>query len=140
MPLGRCSGCGATDASAKRIAAHVEECPAYKQLYKEHPERALSPAEEQRRWVEEDGKLQAKLAQMEARAERAEAHRVVNDRKLISEQQRWSSSTSHKSTSRPVTTPDDGTSWMARRGETDPGSLADLGKRVAAWRFNRTVQ
>lgn len=139
MPIGRCSGCGETNASAKYMAAHVSECPEYKKLYKDSPELALSPVEEQRRYVEEDGKLQDKAAQFEARQQRAAAHREMNDRKLTMEQQRWSAPTTHKATSTPVTTPDDGQAWGVLRDEVDPESLADLGKRVASWRFNRMM-
>lgn len=140
MPLGRCAGCGKTSASCKQINAHVLECPEYKALYKSDPDRALSPREEHKRWLREDGKLQDKVAKVEARSARAEAHREINDRKLSMEAERWSTQTTTRSTSRPVTTPDEGLSWGVKRNEQVPESLADLGKRVGAWRFNRLVQ
>jgi len=140
MPVGRCAGCGKTSGSARVINAHVLECPEYKELYKTNPAAALSPQAEQQRWLTEDGKTQDQIATAQARALRAEAHREVNDRKLTSEALRWSAPTAQRATSRPVTTPDEGSSWGAQRGEIEPESLADLGKRVGAWRFNRTVQ
>jgi hypothetical protein len=140
MPQGRCAGCGETDVSCKKINAHVLECPEYKALYKADPDRALSPREEYQRWLREDGKLQDKMVRVQARSERAEAHREINDRKLSMEAERWSEPTTHRSTSRPVTTPDDGLTWGMKRDQADPESFTDLGKRVGAWRFNRLVQ
>jgi hypothetical protein len=140
MPQGRCAGCGETSASCKKINAHVLECPEYKALYKADPSKALSPREEYARWLREDGKLLEKADRVVARAQRAEDHRRINDRKLATEAERWSSATSHRSTSRPVTTPDDGQAWGVKRDEVVPESLVDLGKRVASWRFNRMMQ
>lgn len=140
MPMGRCAGCGETSASCKKINAHVLECPEYKALYKSDPDKALSPREEFARWKAEDGKLLEKVDRIEARAQRASDHREINDRKLESAQERWSSQTTHRSTSIPVTTPDDGSAWGVKRDAVDPESLTDLGKRVASWRFNRMMQ
>ena len=140
MPMGRCAGCGETSGSCKKINAHVLECPEYKALYKRDPAKALSPREEYARWKAEDGALLEKVERIEARAQRASDHREINDRKLESAHERWSTQSSHRSTSRPVTTPLEGQSWGVKRDQVDPESLADLGKRVAAWRFNRLVQ
>lgn len=139
MPLGRCAGCGASDASARRMAAHISECEDYKELYRTSPDRALSPAEEQKRYLAEGGADAAKLVQQEARAGRASTHRDMNDKKLEMEHERWKLATTQASTSHAVTTPDDGTSWGAHRDEVVPESLADMGKRVAALRFNQVV-
>jgi hypothetical protein len=134
MPLGRCAGCGMTDMSQRKVIIHIRECDKYADLFRTAPEQALSPLEEQRRWSEEQGKELAKQAQGEARAGRAAAHKEVNDRKLQNTYDRWAAPTAHRSTSVPVTTPDDGLSWGSRVDDLDM-SEEDVGKRVAALRF-----
>jgi hypothetical protein len=121
------------------MAAHIGECKDYKELYRTSPEKALSPAEEQKRYLAEGGAEEAKLVQAEARADRASAHRGMNDKKLEMEHERWKLVTTQASTSRAVTTPEDGTAWGVHRDEVVPESLADLGKRVAALRFNQDM-
>lgn len=46
---GRCAGCAETG-PRKRVDGHVLGCRDYADLYRERPERALTPAEEYRRW------------------------------------------------------------------------------------------
>lgn len=137
MPMGRCVGCGQTDTSERKMAAHIAECSAYAHLYRTAPEQALSPQEAQRRWVEEAGKEQAKVEQTLARAGRAAAHKKINDRKLSSTADRWASTTAHRSTSVPVTTPAEGLSWGVSIDNVDPSEIEDVGRRVAAMRFRK---
>lgn len=50
---GRCAGCGETGPE-RQVTAHLASCARFAQLYREHPERALPPAREYRRWREQE--------------------------------------------------------------------------------------
>lgn len=50
MPHGRCAGCGKTDVSARKIAAHTMECGDFAELFRSSPSRALDPEAEHVRW------------------------------------------------------------------------------------------
>jgi hypothetical protein len=53
MGQGRCAGCGETGPETE-VTVHTVSCPDYARLYRDHPERALLPAAEQARWLEQD--------------------------------------------------------------------------------------
>jgi hypothetical protein len=46
---GRCAGCKLTD-GRKKVDQHVLRCADYARLYREEPDRALTPAQEYLRW------------------------------------------------------------------------------------------
>lgn len=81
MARGRCAGCGMTNASIKKMRAHLMSCPAYTELFQSAPERALEPAQEQQRWLADEGSSEAREAardvRLEALRERLAAARVA---------------------------------------------------------------
>lgn len=53
MCTGRCPGCGETGPH-KAILTHTATCEKYAALFREHPERALDPQAEHKRYLAED--------------------------------------------------------------------------------------
>lgn len=53
MSQGRCPGCGEMN-QVNVIYGHLVSCPEYARLYREYPERALSPVAEYQRWLGEE--------------------------------------------------------------------------------------
>lgn len=86
MSRGRCSGCGAEDASCKKIRAHTMSCSEFIALYKEHPDRALDPEAEFRRYKASADDVQATS---DAREVRQAAYARINADKLEAADKRW---------------------------------------------------
>jgi hypothetical protein len=82
MATGRCVGDGRTG-PARDIAIHILLCPEFARVYRDTPERALTPVEEYARWRREeqdddrDVAREAKVAGTDAkRAELADRFRT----------------------------------------------------------------
>lgn len=83
---GRCPGCGTTGPEAK-ITSHTAGCAKFARLYREDPDRAaLSPADEYKRWREQDkdsetsARIAGKVAATDAaRAVTADRFRTPRD-------------------------------------------------------------
>lgn len=69
MSIGRCAGCGHCDSSTK-VKFHVLDCPAYAQLFREHPERCLDPVAERLRYKAEDDTSEARAERRDVRLQR----------------------------------------------------------------------
>jgi hypothetical protein len=86
MARGRCAGCGMTNASIKKMRAHIMSCPDYTELFQRAPERALEPVQEQERWLAAEGSAEARDA---ARDERLEALRERLAAARVAQVDRW---------------------------------------------------
>lgn len=52
MSAGRCAGCGFTNSSCKLVRSHVMNCEEYLALWRDSPDKALSPEDEFARYSE----------------------------------------------------------------------------------------
>lgn len=110
MARGRCAGCGHEDASARQTAKHVNSCPAYLELYRTDPARALSPEAEAERWARFRETDEHAMAKHEARERFLVDVKAKNDRRIDAQQERWASRSFRNlnATSTPVPTPEGG--------------------------------
>ena len=93
MSRGRCPGCGAEDASSKKIRSHMNECAEVARLHQEDPGRLIDPEAEASRWSEWMGSPEGQEALQSARDERDEGYKVLFEAKLTRERARWKPST-----------------------------------------------
>src|SRR5262249_39790418 len=70
MPQGRCAGCERTG-PARKIAAHILNCPGYQALFAASPDKALGPLAEAARH-EQDGKACGNAARKDRIAQAAQ--------------------------------------------------------------------
>ncbi len=69
MAMGRCAGCGKTDASRK-VQLHALTCPEYLDLYRTDPVRCLDPDAEYARYQAEDNNPEARAERRDIRLRR----------------------------------------------------------------------
>jgi hypothetical protein len=125
MSRGRCSGCGAENASCKKIRTHVNTCPEYISLFKSEPEKCLDPEDEYRRHQQFLKTDDAQVAKDEARQTKHDAYRANNAAKIEQAKERWKGGTVFRSghgVSRATLVPDGGRLRMSNND--DPASLA----------------
>lgn len=83
MSTGRCSGCGETSPSAKKITSHILSCPEYLVLYRTDQARCLNPEAEHKRYQEDtSGRDQIK-------AQNVRDQFLVRDRVRARQADRW---------------------------------------------------
>lgn len=89
MTAGRCSGCGYTDASCKKVRSHVMLCPDYKKLFLDEPDKALDPEVEFARFKEWEESEEGQAAKETARSEKRDIRHAATDKRIKNEQSRW---------------------------------------------------
>lgn len=90
MSRGRCPGCGAEDASCKKIRTHMNSCSKVIELYQTNPEAVIDPEEEfvrHREYLEsEEGQAAREARRLAVRDDLREAGRRAQARQSA----RWS--------------------------------------------------
>lgn len=134
MARGRCSGCGHEDQSAKKVERHTASCPEYIRLWREHPERALSPEAEAERWAAHTSTEEYTEQREAAKDEKYAGYRADNERRVEAQASRWKSREfrSGRSTSTPAKLPAQQGGRLAPTGVTLTTNDPDPARRVAA--------
>lgn len=97
MSRGRCAGCGYEDASCKKVRSHVQSCPEFVTLFKEHPERAIDPEDEYVRWKDHTESFEYQMAKDEAKTALYAKYREDAERKLEISKDRFRGGTKFRS-------------------------------------------
>lgn len=88
---GRCAGCGYSAASVLKVRTHTLTCPSFIYLFKNAPERALSPEAEAERWNTYRRSDEAANEKFEKKEVLREGYREINRVKVEAQEARWSS-------------------------------------------------